>query len=558
MLLAKASPVAALVQQHTLRSSTSRSATVAFARFQQRYPTHLQATRDTSSNSATTSTTTTKAFNTIQVPTWVPDQEDDTGYSRPVIQWYPGHIAKAERALKETFQAVDVVVEVRDARASKATSHPRVPEWCTGRPRLVVFTHVDLVPAPTHRAWKKYHEINAAASTAAAAAADAAAAEAAGIRNSEDESANTDTASSIITEHNPNDRKSTVQYLWVNAKQGQGIPALHRAIFKAGGYVQERRNRRGLKDRPLRVGLMGYPNVGKSALINRLLGRRRAKTANIPGVTRSLQWIRVRTDDNKKTSKKEYELLDSPGIIPASLEDQSDALLLAACHCIGEASYDNQVVASYLCQWMQNLMITGKDKDSAPDWRKQSKIRWGVDPLKPVPIENPTGFGGKDGDENSARSRYVTGEEILYMVADNKCKSSPEDAARKILQDFRGGRMGAICLQLAPPILDSDENDEQDFSQVPDPRMGTMRTEGMGAYNDWELRKEQEEKQARERSVNARTLAKERGLELPPQLLKSAAEKAAEAATAPSIGAKDSKKLASSTEDVGKGLFDGW
>lgn len=92
----------------------------------------------------------------------------------------------------------------------------------------------------------------------------------------------------------------------------------------------------------------GFPYTihSKSALINRLLGRRRARTANTPGVTRSLQWIRVRTDDTKKTNKKEYELLDSPGIIPASLEDQSDALLLAACHCIGEASYDNQVCVS--------------------------------------------------------------------------------------------------------------------------------------------------------------------------------------------------------------------
>jgi 50S ribosome-binding GTPase len=88
-----------------------------------------------------------------------------------------------------------------------------------------------------------------------------------------------------------------------------------------------------------------FPRIyfSKSALINRLLGRRRARTANTPGVTRSLQWIRIRTDDDKKTHKKEYELLDSPGIIPSYLDDQSDALLLAACNCIGEASYDNQV-----------------------------------------------------------------------------------------------------------------------------------------------------------------------------------------------------------------------
>ena len=90
-------------------------------------------------------------------------------------------------------------------------------------------------------------------------------------------------------------------------------------------------------------------------MINRILGRKRARTANTPGVTRSLQWIRVKTDDDISTStsssggtkttkaKKEFELLDSPGIIPAKMVDQSDAILLAACNCVGQAAYDNQV-----------------------------------------------------------------------------------------------------------------------------------------------------------------------------------------------------------------------
>jgi len=222
----------------------------------------LEASRDKSTNNNN---------NNIQVPTWVPDGNDDSsGYSRPVIQWYPGHIAKAERLLKETFQAVDVVVEVRDARAPKATSHPRVAEWCSGRPRLVVFTHVDLVPTFTQRAWKQYYEEQAAAAAVEAAAAAAVVNPESLFLDNDDSNDRTDISSSgeepstIVTEHdiNPNNSKATIQYLWVNAKQGQGIPALHRAIFKAGSYVQERRQRRGLKDRPLRVGLMGYPNVG--------------------------------------------------------------------------------------------------------------------------------------------------------------------------------------------------------------------------------------------------------------------------------------------------------
>ena len=257
--------------------------------------------------------------------------------------------------------------------------------------------------------------------------------------------------------------------------------------------------------------------------------------------------------------------MDSPGIIPASLEDQSDALLLAACHCIGEASYDNQVVASYLCQWMQNLMITGKDAICAPGWRDNCRVRWGIDPLKPVPIETPVGF--ENDDENAATTRYITGEELLYMVADNKCKGSPEDASRKILQDFRSGRMGDICLQLAPTpdSLDNNKNDSNnfagDFSQVPDPRMGTMRTEGMASdsYNDWERRRDQQEAEAQQRANNARDLAKERGLELPPLLENPSPSSPSAAATAAGDSKKDkNSNKQTNTEDVGKGLFDGW
>ncbi|KAL3914884.1 MAG: hypothetical protein SGARI_008313, partial [Bacillariaceae sp.] len=207
------------------------------------------------------------------------------------------------------------------------------------------------------------------------------------------------------------------EVLFVNAKQGQGIHALHRAIFKAGAHVQERRERRGLNPRALRVGIIGYPNVGKvrafvcfvrllllstctiearvlSALINKILGRKRARTANTPGVTRSLQWIRVRTDESKAgasgsspsstSTKKEFELLDSPGIIPAKMEDQSDALLLAACNCIGQAAYDNQAVAAYLCEWIKAIHIIGKEHLSAPEWRNKVKERYGFDPLEKI------------------------------------------------------------------------------------------------------------------------------------------------------------------------------
>ena len=195
------------------------------------------------------------------------DVEDDSvlGRRRSVVQWYPGHIAKAERQLSETLKAVDVVVEVRDARACKATSHPRVGEWCAGRPRIVVLTHVDAIPQAATRAWNRAYTLlgaerwdespfNTQISNQAK--------QAQAIRTRFTTLSGTITT----TQTNSPSTKSVSpveQVLFVDAKQGQGIHALHRAIYKAGSHVQERRDRRGLKERPLRVGIIGFPNVGK-------------------------------------------------------------------------------------------------------------------------------------------------------------------------------------------------------------------------------------------------------------------------------------------------------
>ena len=97
-----------------------------------------------------------------------PDEYDDlstydatynlSGYQRPKVNWYPGHIAKAERQLSETLKSVDVVIEVRDARAPKATAHPSVGKWTAGRPRVVVLTRADTVTSKTRESWRSAYE----------------------------------------------------------------------------------------------------------------------------------------------------------------------------------------------------------------------------------------------------------------------------------------------------------------------------------------------------------------------------------------------------------------
>jgi ribosome biogenesis GTPase A len=482
---------------------SSRSVGVGFIASQQLY-------RTASSNANTASIT--QQRRTIHSALPKHDLEEEavrSGYSRPVVQWYPGHIAKAERQLKETFKAVDVVVEVRDARAAKATSHPMVGAWCAGRPRLVVLTHVDAIPSVSQTAWTKAFTAYGAEHPDQANVIDKQ------VQNQASQALRerlkySPVAPSTATAA-PKINSNVEHFFFVNAKDGAGIHALTRAIFRSGSHVQERRGRRGLKERPLRVGVIGYPNVGKSALINRLLGRKRAKTADRPGVTKSLQWIHVRTDDTKSKGK-EFELLDSPGVIPAVLVDQSDATLLAACNCIGDAAYDNQAVAAYLCEWLLSLHRLGYGQVAAPDWRKKCKERYNFDPL-----------------DDKANAEGVpaprTGEDMVFEVADSTCMGDPEDASRKILQDFRSGRMGQICLQVAPATKEDK---------------GQTRIKLSTDTTDQREERLQERMRAQEaRAQAALETAKERGLGLPPVL-------------------DPVEEGSVKSDQVGKGQFEGW
>jgi len=497
----------------------------------------------------------------------------------PVVQWYPGHIAKAERQLQETLKAVDVVVEVRDARIPAATSHPDVARWSAGKPRVVVLTHVDQVPSRARRAWQSALLPEQPLGDSQEGASETA-------RDSEDRSGLGDDASAAAMDRQAqnqarqalqerlkyadsdgvgnSNRSSSITsidaVLLANAKTGSGVPALIRAIAKSGAYVQERRTRRGLRPRRIRVGIMGYPNVGKSALINKLLNRKRARSANTPGVTKSLQWIRVKTSDNgssssdsgNKRNRGDFDLLDSPGIIPASIEDQSDALLLACCNCIGEAAYDNQGVAAYLCERLISMHRRGTsagigDSDDnaenacaadqlAPEWRQMCLERYQFDPLCPDVSD------GDDGDDDLPTA--ATGEDMLFAVAENTCRGNPEDAARKILQDFRTGRMGPICLQATPRQFDAHNigvasNIDENFDSGVDIAGRRYRVR----------RAKEAEEEHQQRARIAMETAKERGLELPPAVVEmNNAEETME----------DEKSDPDDPSQIGKGLFEGW
>jgi ribosome biogenesis GTPase A len=204
---------------------------------------------------------------------------------------------------------------------------------------------------------------------------------------------------------------------FANAQQGQGITAIAKATQIAGIELNERRKQRGMLPRPVRAVVIGFPNVGKSALINRLLGKRVVESAARPGVTRQLRWVKI---------SEHLELLDAPGIIPSRLEDQQAAVKLAICDDIGEASYDNQLIAAAFVDMVNQFQETSPHL------------------LPPHPLLSRYGVD----------SIIHTGEAYLEVLAASRYQGDVERTARTIISDFRKGLLGAIVLEV-PKINNS-------------------------------------------------------------------------------------------------------
>lgn len=274
------------------------------------------------------------------------------------IQWYPGHIAKAEKQLLEQLKLVDVVIEVRDSRILMSSKHPKIEKWVEGKSHILVCNRIDAITSNVRSQWTRW-----------------------------------------FTEQ---DRMA----FFTDAQAGKGMVDLLKAAQAAGEKVNARRHGRGMLPRPVRAVVVGFPNVGKSALINRLLKKKVVASANKPGVTRQLRWIRI---------SDEIELLDTPGVIPPLLHDQDAAMKLAICDDIGQAAYDNVLVAAEAVDLLMQLNV-------------KLGSRYIVDP-----------------------ATVTSGIEYIHEVAAlNKFQGDIDKVARLILYDFRKGKLGAIALELPP------------------------------------------------------------------------------------------------------------
>ncbi len=276
--------------------------------------------------------------------------------SSPPIHWYPGHIAKAERQLKEQLRKVDVVLEVRDARVPIASNHPQLAQWIGEKPKLVILNRMDMITEDLQKQWRAWF------------------------------------------------KEQGQPIYFTNAKQGTGIKVVKGESKKFGVAMNKRRSDRGMRPRPVRAVVIGFPNVGKSALINRLVGKKIVVSERRAGVTRQLRWVRI---------SPEIELLDAPGVIPWRLENQQDAIKLAICEDIGEAAYDNQRIAAIMIDLFSELGFSDR-----------LKTRYKLDP------------------------QGITGEAYIHDLAATAYKGDKERVARQLLRDFRTSAIGKIPLEL--------------------------------------------------------------------------------------------------------------
>lgn len=211
------------------------------------------------------------------------------------INWYPGHMAKTKREIKEKLDLIDIVYEVIDARIPKSSKNKDLDELIKNKPHILLMTKMDLCDQKETNLWIEHYKC-------------------------------------LGYEVVPLDLLNN--------------PNIEPIINKTNNLLQklnEKRITKGLKERKARALILGVPNVGKSTLINRLVGKKATNVGNKPGVTKQLEWIRI---------NNQLELLDTPGILWPRLDDEVVAKNLASMTAIKEEILDKEEIAIYIITTM--------------------------------------------------------------------------------------------------------------------------------------------------------------------------------------------------------------
>jgi len=277
------------------------------------------------------------------------------------IQWYPGHMTKTRRMMEENQKLIDIVVELLDARIPLSSRNPAIDEIFPNKPRLVLLNKADIADPKITAEWEKYFL-----------------SEGLGVKSI------SSTAGKSLNE----------------------IFSICKMILKD---KIEHDKMRGLVNRPVKMMVVGIPNVGKSSFINKLSGKKSAVTGDRPGVTRGKQWIRL---------SNSFELLDTPGILWPKFEDPLVGEKLAFTGAIKDEIMDLEEVACKLL-----VLLSSRYPDSLSARYKMSDF------------ENLTGY----------ELLQLLGRKRGFVISGGEIDT--ERAAKILLDEFRGAKLGRISLE---------------------------------------------------------------------------------------------------------------
>ena len=277
------------------------------------------------------------------------------------IQWYPGHMTKTRRQIEADLKQVDAVCEIVDARIPVSSRNPDIDSICGSKPRIIVLNRMDLADPNATKKWMTHFKSKGMAVIA------------------------------------------------TDCKSRRGIADFTPAARTACAEKLERDAARGM-NRPLRVMVVGIPNVGKSTLINQISGRKGAKAENRPGVTRGKQWVTV--DGG-------LQLLDTPGILWPKFEDPEVGMMLAYTGAVKEGVIDIEELACRLMELLNKFYPQTL--------------------LERYKVEAPEGTPGWELVEMAGRKRG-------YLVSGGEVNT--ERMAKVLLDEFRGGKLGKFTLEM--------------------------------------------------------------------------------------------------------------
>ncbi|MBE6927757.1 MAG: ribosome biogenesis GTPase YlqF [Ruminococcaceae bacterium] len=277
------------------------------------------------------------------------------------IQWYPGHMTKTRRKMEEDLKLVDAVCEIVDARIPMSSRNPDISSICGNKPRLVVLNRVDLADPEETLAWSDYLKSQGFA------------------------------------------------VVRTDCKSRKGIDRFIPAVKELLAEKLQRYAERGFVNKPLKLMVVGIPNVGKSTFINQIAGRKGAKAENRPGVTRGKQWVTV---------DRGLLLLDTPGILWPKFDDEEVGRRLAYTGAVKDDVIDIETLACHLMQMLHKR------------YPQALKERY--------KIEMPEGTTGYDLLQEGARKRG-------FLLARGELDT--ERMARILLEEYRNCKIGRFTLE---------------------------------------------------------------------------------------------------------------